>query len=251
MAPVGALLVLLWVERGGRARTAAVGATIGSAIAFAVVEAMRGLSGGDLAPWAVVVRTLAVGVAASLTAARFRRGSGAVAWVRGVAARVGPIAFTALLLLWSWRPLVPVGSGAELVAKLGRYAFVPMAALAETFTLHSAIDVAVSFLLYVPVGAWLAARSPKAGEATGVRALWPGVLLAFVSEGGQLFVATRTLDVTDALVQAAGVLVGWAIVRQAFALQRLRTEGIASKARTMPGAGLRQGNRDAPGVLLR
>jgi VanZ family protein len=212
---------------------------------------MRGLSGGDLAPWAVVLRTLAVAVAASVTAARFRRGSGAVAWVRETAARVGPAAFAGILLLWSWRPLVPVGSGAELVAKLGRYAFVPMAALAETFTLHSAIDVAVSFLLYVPVGAWLAARSPREGEVRGVRALWPGVLLAFVSEGGQLFVSARTLDVTDALVQAAGVLVGWAIVRQAVALQRVRAGGAASGPPTVRGAAPRRGNRDAAGALLR
>jgi VanZ family protein len=229
-APAGALGVLLWVERGGRRWPGAAAATVGLGLVWGSVEALRGAAGGDLAPNAVLLRTAATLVGATLAAAALRHDATRVSdadrdagrdatagdgwpWL----ARRGPAAFAALLLLWSWRPFDLVTAPAAIAAKLGGDAFVPLAALAGQYTLHSVADVGVSFLLYVPVGAWLAARRAARGA---LRALGPGFGLALAAEAGQAFVGERTVDVTDVLVQCAGVFVGWAVLRQAEGLKR-------------------------------
>lgn len=236
-APAGALALLLWAERGGRAWPGVTAVTAGLGLTWLGAEVARGVAGGDMAPWAVALRTLAT-LAGAVVAARAlaRPGDdagidagtdavGRVARVRAWLARYGLAAFAAVLLVWSWRPFGPVGSLAEVGSKLGRDALVPLRALAADYSLHSVADVAVSFQLYVPVGAWLAARSARSGGRARLRALWPGLVLALVAEAGQLFVAARTVDVTDVLVQAAGVFLGWAVVRQAMVLRAAPATG--------------------------
>jgi hypothetical protein len=182
-APAGAPRRALWAERGGRPWRGAAASALGLGGLWAAVELVRGAAGADLAPWAVAVRALAslLGAciaAAALAGARRAAGDGPAADVAdGRAARWlarrGPAVAAALLLAWSWRPFGPVGSPADAVAKLGGGALVPLASQAELYTLNSVADVAVGFLLYVPVGAWLAGRG-----AGRVRALWPGFALA-------------------------------------------------------------------------
>jgi len=237
-APAGALAVLLWVERGGRAWRGALVTTVGLGLAWAAAEVVRGVAGGDMAPWAVVVRTLATLAGAAVAAHALARPGSEVgpsaadraAPVRAWLARHGLAVLGAVLLVWSWRPFIPVPSLAESAAKLGRDAFVPLRALAADYSLHSVADVAVGFQLYVPVGAWLAARSGRDGGRARLRALWPGLVLALVAEAGQVLVAARTVDVTDVLVQAAGVFLGWAVVRQAQALRRAQEKARAAVA---------------------
>jgi VanZ family protein len=222
-APAGVLTLLLWVERGGRPWPGVLAVTLALGTLWTATEGLRGVAGGDMAPWAVAVRTVAVLVGAAVMAAALRsttldEADAGIQRARAWLARRGPMAYAALLLVWSWRPFGLVGSLAAAVASLGPEAWIPLAAQAQSFTLHSVADVAVGFLLYVPVGAWLAARSLEAGHR--VRALWPGLALALAAEGGQALITARTVDVTDLLVQGSGVFLGWAIVRQARALAR-------------------------------
>jgi VanZ family protein len=227
-APAGAFVVLLWAERGGRPRAGAVAAAAALALAWAFAELLRGVSGGDMAPAAVAVRTLASAATAAAVAAAL--GGAGPARVRALVARGGAAAYAALLLAWSWQPFAPVGSLAEVVERLGGRAWVPLAALADAYTLHSVADVGVGSLLYVPVGAWLAVRG-----GGRLRTLWPGIALAAAAEGGQAAVAARTFDVTDLLVQAAGVFLGWAVVRQADVLRAAGRPAVRS-ARDDDGA---------------
>jgi hypothetical protein len=90
---------------------------------------------------------------------------------------------------------------------------VPLRALAASFSLYSVADVAIGFLLYVPGGAWLSARPLRRRGA--LASLLPGIYLAVATEWSQLVVRGRTFDVTDILVQAAGVCVGWIVLRRA------------------------------------
>jgi hypothetical protein len=201
---------------------------------------LRGASGGDLRPWAVLLRSVASAfgaiVAASL-AAREWRGAGTAAHESAlVRLRRDPRAYVALILLWTLRPFAPVDSWGALVAKLTTDALVPLRALAVSWSVHSVADVGISFLLYVPVGAWFAVR-PQPGDITGLRARspWPGLVLAMATEVLQLPIAGRTFDVTDVLVQAGGLLVGWAIVRRADA-RRLRRRRLSDRAPLGVGA---------------
>ena len=64
-----------------------------------------------------------------------------------------------------------------------------------------------------PVGAVLAVRPLRASGA--LRSAWPALLLAFVLELGQAFVAGRFFDGTDVLVAGAGAGLAWLGVRGA------------------------------------
>ncbi|HET9947990.1 MAG TPA: VanZ family protein, partial [Longimicrobiales bacterium] len=79
--------------------------------------------------------------------------------------------------------------------------------------LFSAVDVVVSFGLYVPLGAVLAVW--PLGRGGAARAFLPAVLLSATLELAQAAIEARTLDITDFLVQTAGAAVGWAALRRA------------------------------------
>jgi hypothetical protein len=131
------------------------------------------------------------------------------------------------------RPFELVDGWGSLVAKLNPDAFVPLRALAISWSIHSVADVGIAFLLYLPVGAWFAVR-PHPADPMGARARrpWWGLALAAATELAQLPIAGRTFDVTDVLVQSGGVLVGWAIVRRADA-RRIRRAEVAQRRRAL------------------
>jgi VanZ family protein len=239
-APAGFLATRVLIERGrSPARAAVVASALGGAT-WLGCEVLRGASGGDLRPWAVLLRTAAAALGAAIAAAlATREDRGAVAPADGgalVRLRRDPRAYVALILLWALRPFTVVDGWGALVAKLSADAFVPLRALSTSWSIHSVADVGIAFLLFVPVGAWFAVR-PRPGDPTGLRARspWPGLGLAAATELAQLPIAGRSFDVTDVLVQAGGVLVGWAIVRRADA-RRLRRATLRSA-----GAGRRIG----------
>jgi glycopeptide antibiotics resistance protein len=85
--------------------------------------------------------------------------------------------------------------------------------------------VCAPFFLYLPLGGLLAVWPiRRQGWLSGPL---PGVWLALALETAQLLVLDRTLDITDVLVQASGVVIGWAIVRRA----GYKTYGETSPAR--------------------
>ncbi|MDF1503905.1 VanZ family protein, partial [Roseisolibacter sp. H3M3-2] len=175
-----------------------------------------GVSGADMRPWSVALRTLAAAADALVAVAPPAR-------LRGV--HRDARAYVALVALWSLRPFLPE-TFAGALAKLTLDALVPLRALAGLWSLHSVADVAIGFCLYLPIGAWLAVH-PRADG--GRRAPWAGLALAAATELAQLVVRGRSADVTDVLVQGAGVLVGWAIVLRADA-RRARLAGRGQSA---------------------
>jgi glycopeptide antibiotics resistance protein len=227
VAPAGVLAVLLLVELGVPPLMSGWIAAVGGAALFALAELARGASGGDVRPLAVVAHAAAVAAGAAIGAVVLH------AWARGHRApqpvddarttwwppareplgRLVVGAYLFAVVCWSARPFVPVRSLAASIASVGRDQLVPLRSLAQTFSLHSVADVGVGFLLYVPVGAWLAARPLR--RRGPLATLLPGLYLAVATEVLQLGVFTRVFDVTDVLVQCAGVCVGWVVLRRA------------------------------------
>lgn len=226
--PAGVLLTLWGMERGVPRWVAASVVAAGLAISWAAAELLRGITGGDMLVWAVAVHALASALGALLAAFWTQRvETTARVPSRHSSSRYALPAFAALLLIWSWRPFVLVSSGQAVRDALTPQAFTPMTLFTEMMTVHSVADVGVSALLFAPLGAWLAARTPPSATAGGLRALWPGFVVALLAEGGQVFIAGRTFDITDALVECVGVLVGAVIWRAADA--RARTHGPSAK----------------------
>lgn len=206
-APAGVLLTLWAVERGARPGRAALAAALGAAPLWVVAELGRGCVGGDVRPFAVLAHAAGAALGA-VVAARWVARDGVVE-VQGWLARWGALGLTGLALAWSLRPFVPEPSVAAVGRKLAGVDWQLLASLFGREDVYGVADVAVGFLLYAPLGAWLAARRGRRGG------VWPGLAVAVGSEAAQLVVVGRTVDVTDALVQGAGVLIGWAVVRRA------------------------------------
>lgn len=132
---------------------------------------------------------------------------------RGAArARLCMLAYTLLLVLWGWRPLVPKTQLAAIAAQINVASLTPLQSLAERVDVFSALHVAQQFLLYVPLGALLAVWPlRRSGRLSGVR---PAVWLAGVIEIGHIVMAGRTFDVTNFLLALAGLAIGWIAVRR-------------------------------------
>ena len=80
-------------------------------------------------------------------------------------------------------------------------------------TFFSVADVLILFLLFLPLGGLLAVWPLRSkGRLAGFA---PAIYLAVVLEVCQIFVAGRSLDITDLLVQSAAAMVGWTVVRRA------------------------------------
>lgn len=115
------------------------------------------------------------------------------------------ITYASLLALWSWRPWHPELSATAIVAKLDTDWWMPLGMLGGRFDLFSVVDVCLPFFLYLPLGALLAVWPlRRLGPMSGPL---PGLWLALGLEVGQLFVSGRSLDATDLLIAASGVLI--------------------------------------------
>jgi glycopeptide antibiotics resistance protein len=209
--PAGILGVAALAEGGWSHRRAWTQVAAWSLPLMAAVEVVAGVAGHPIVAGAVLVNASAVALGAWIGARwippftlRFRGHQRPALLLAG---------YLAVLALWSWRPLTFVTSWGALADGISFEQFLPMLAHAQRFDLFSAADIARQFALLVPVGALLAvwplhARGPLAGPL-------PGVALAALLEGGQILVDGRIFDITDVLVGAAAVLLGWAVVRQA------------------------------------
>ena len=106
-----------------------------------------------------------------------------------------------------------VVSVSVVAAKLTGEWWIPLRLLGSRMDMFSVIDVVIGFFLFFPLGAALAVWPLRPRSA--LAGFLPALYLAAVLEVGQTFVAGRTMDMTDFLVQAAGAVVGWTIVRRA------------------------------------
>jgi glycopeptide antibiotics resistance protein len=209
-AAAGFLLVALinerWRNSTGRWLIVAVGAPI-AVIAAHVIHGAFGLP----VRWEAAV-TDAIATAIGAWVARHGLGPLTQRFRGAARARAVIFAYAALLVLWGWRPLLPETNGETIAAELNSSAFVPLASLAARFDIFSAIHVAQQFFLYLPIGALLAVwplrRSGKWAH------LWPALWFAVVIELGHIVVAERTFDTTNALLDWAGLALGWLIVRR-------------------------------------
>jgi VanZ family protein len=237
-APAGAIAAAALLGYGWRPARAAAGATLACAATFAAGELARATAGGDVRPRAFALRVAAAALGAVAVAVA-RRPRPVTADRRGPpGTRPGtPLRAAAaavlLLALWYWRPFA---LHAGLRPELTIDSLVPLRALRELFTIYSVADVGVDFLLFFPLGVWLVVYPLRRGGAVGgaLRGVLPALWLAALLEAGQLWVRGRTFDVTDLLVQWAGVLVGAAVVTQA-RLRVLRERRRGTPA-AVPGA---------------
>lgn len=209
--PAGAFAVAALAELGYSYRDAVKRTVLGAAILMALAELAHAPIALPIEIGSFLLHTAAIGLGAWAAA----RGLPALTNVlRGrERARAFYLAYAVLLALWSWRPWHPEFSLSAIVAKFGTEWWMPLGMLGGRFDLFSVTDICLPFFLFLPLGAllsvWPLARSgPLKGPL-------PGLWLALALEVGQLFVAGRSLDVTDVLVQGSAVLIGYTIIRRA------------------------------------
>jgi glycopeptide antibiotics resistance protein len=210
-APVGALAVLALSERGKPVgnRWPVIAAWLG--VLAVAAEIAHGLIRLPI-HWEAAA-THVVALAAGAWAAR--RGIGPLSQaLRGpVRARAALATYAALLVVWGWRPFVPGTSARALASQFDAIHLVPLLALASRVDVFSAVHVAQQFLLYAPLGALLAVWPLRSSGRWAH--LWPALWLTLAIEAGHIVLADRFLDVTNALIGAAGLAVGWVVVRRA------------------------------------
>jgi VanZ family protein len=208
--PAGFLLVVWMVEVGlpyRRAARASIAALVGLTL---LAEVLHGFLGLPILPGAVLNHALASAAGAVLASwalpgfsRRFRgRARGKV--VLG--------AYLPFLLLWAWRPYRLETRLPEIVGQLRSGWWKPLNFLGMRVDLFSVVDILTPFFLYFPVGALLAVWPVKVKGP--LAAILPALYLAILAEMGQLFVASRLLDVTDMLVPMAGAAAGWVVLRR-------------------------------------
>ncbi len=210
-APAGAFAVAALAETGWSYRRSAGAVALGGAGLAVLVEFLHGFLGLPLELGAVVAHAGGVAAGGALAAwglpraTRRLRGSQRPVWLLAIYAPV--------LLLWALRPYTPETSWAAVVGKLTDKWWIPLRFLGARVDMFSVVDVVSPFFLYLPLGALLAVWPLRRRGFLGL--FWPGVYLAAATELSQVLVAGRLLDSTDLLVQAAGVVVGWAVARRA------------------------------------
>jgi glycopeptide antibiotics resistance protein len=209
--PVGAFGVAALVELGWPYANAARLTVVMGTLLWIASELSHGPLALPIQAGAVLGHTAALAAGAWL-AVRFLP-----PFSRRVRGRWRPLGLAAVyvcvLLLWSWRPFHLETDPAALRAQLSLDRLVPLQASAVRPDLFSVADLAEGFLLYLPLGGLLGVWPVR---RTGwLRGLLPGIYVAAAAEVGQILVVGRFFDVTDFLVQAAGVAVGWAVAHHA------------------------------------
>ena len=209
--PAGALAVVALMEEGlPRSRAVAWAALAGAAMVTAV-EVGHGILGLPILAGAALVHALSVVAGAAF--AGLVLPAATRHWHDRGRARVLLAAYLVSLLAWTLRPFVFQTELRTIAAGLSGQWWIPLRSVAERMDVFSVIDVMNGFLLYLPLGALLAVWPlRRRGWLAGPT---PAVAVAVAMELAQLVVRTRTLDITDMMVQSAGAVVGWVLVRRA------------------------------------
>lgn len=211
-APAGALGVAALYETCASYRAAVAWVCAAAILVLPGAEIAHGALGMEILGGAAVVHVVAVCAGAAVAARGLPIFSRKV---RGAnRPRLLSVVYAIWILLWAMRPYAPERTMGGVIAKLsGGDWWVPLRMLAARMDVFSVVDVTIAFLLYLPLGGLLAVwPMRRSGLLSGPL---PTLYLAAATELGQLVVASRTLDVTDLLVQAAGAAVGWTVVRRA------------------------------------
>lgn len=209
-APAGGFLVAALVEAGVRYRSAAWCVAAAAPVFALGIEVLRGASSQPIHLGSALVHAVSIALGA-WGAARFLPPL-SVRLRGAVRARTFLGAYGLLLAIWSWRPFMLETSVSAFFSQFAAERLLPLAALAMRVDLFSVADVLRQCLLLLPVGGLLAVwpvrkRGPLGGPL-------PAVYAAVILEVSQLFIADRFFDTTDALVAAAGALIGWVMVRR-------------------------------------
>ncbi len=209
--PLGWLLVASLVESGRGYPRAAREASLWAAALAIAAELIRAPLGMSVSVWPVVVHAAAVAAGATLAAYALPR---LTPLLRGRERALSvALAYGFSVALWSLSPFLPEVSLTAILEQLDPIRLVPLAALAPRMDFYSVADVAAPFFLYLPVGAYLAVwPARRNGWLSGCL---PGIYLAVGAELSQILVLGRFVSGTDIMVAAAGVCLGFVVVRRA------------------------------------
>ena len=209
--PGGLFAVASLTEAGMSYRRAAMVASAGGLLLFGTVEVAHGALGLETLGGAMVVHAIAFALGAVVAATAipaFTRAFRGPARPRMLLALYVPWLFT-----WALRPYAFEGSIAGVAAKFGGEWWIPLRFLGGRVDMFSVVDVVVAFFLFLPIGALLAVWPLRRRGLLST--VLPVLYVAVALELSQTVIATRTLDITDVLVQVAGAAIGWTIVRRA------------------------------------
>lgn len=209
--PVGVYGVAALVERGQSYRQAGLRVSVAGGLLFALAEIGHGFLGQPIQLGPFIAHALGVTLGAVA----------AVLWLPGLTRQLRghrrPLGLFVLhafvLCLWSWRPFIPELDPSIIGYNLFERWWLPLASLGQRLDMFSVVDVSAGFFLYLPLGALLAVWPLR--QRGVLRSFFPGIYLAALTELSQLLIAGRFMDVTDFLVQGAGVVVGWTVIRRA------------------------------------
>ena len=207
--PAGAFAVAAFSESGrsyasARTRTIAWGFLI-----CVLAELGHGLLGQEIVAGSALVHALSLAIGAGAaerllpTLTQMFRGS--------ARPRLFLRTYMLVIALWALRPYIPELK--PIAQQLTTTWWIPLESLGMRVDVFSVVDVAAPFFLYFPLGALLAVWPFRNRGWLG--GLWPAVWLALATEASQLVIAERLVDITDPLVQIAGALIGWTVIRRA------------------------------------
>ncbi len=126
---------------------------------------------------------------------------------------------SAAIILSSWTPPIPAPP-ARWPPDLSQ--FVPFWSYYRRTDIYAVADLLDQVLAFVPFGALLAALDSRHAVR---RSLLLGLAFGLVLEGGQLFLADRTAEITDALSASAGATLGaWLWIRLWLLRRDLRSQ---------------------------
>lgn len=209
--PGGVFLVASLSESGISYRRAAILAVAGALFVFAGAEVAHGVLGMAIRWDAAAVHVVAFSVGAAVAARALPAFTRAFRGVQRPRVLLG--VYVAWLFLWTLRPYAPESSLDAVVGKLASEWWIPLRSLGMRVDMFSVVDVVAGFFLALPLGALLAVWPVRLRG--WLASFLPALYLVTTLELAQAVVLTRTLDITDALLQAAGAAIGWAVVRRA------------------------------------
>ena len=168
----------------------------------------------------LIVAVAMVALALPVVIWRIRSGSGlpSAAWRTGLEAAI----------LGSLAGIVALTLGAFATGGQGQVNLVPFRSLLDAFSLGEfwigivLVDLAANFILYVPLGLFVALRFPNLP-------IWSWAVMACTlsasNEIVQGVILNRSADITDVITNGLGGIVGFVVVRVAQRLARGRGDG--------------------------